>query len=75
MKTLKTSTHESEYMEGDMGRLRYYKGWIITPIKADTMIAQKDRHVLQGEYEEIIVAIETYEKTRTREEKKHGRAH
>ena len=73
MKTLKTSTHENEYMEGDMWRLRYYKGWIITPIKADTMIAQKGRHVLQGEYEEIIVAIETYEKTRIREEKKHDK--
>ena len=73
MKTLKTSTHESEYMEDSMGRLRYYKDWIITPIKADTMIAQKGRHVLQGEYEEIIVAIETYEKTRIREEKKHDK--
>ena len=73
MKTLKTSTRENEYMEDSMGRLRYYKGWIITPIKADTMIAQKGRHVLQGEYEEIIVAIETYEKTRIREEKKHDK--
>ena len=73
MKTLKTSTHENEYMEGDMGRLRYYKGWIITPIKADAMIAQKGRHVLRGKYEEIIVAIETYEKTRIREEKKHDK--
>ena len=56
-----------------MWRLRYYKGWVITPIKADIMIAQKGRHVLQGEYEEIIVAIETYEKTRIREEKKHDK--
>lgn len=57
-------------MEVSVGRLRYYNGWIITPMKADIMIAQKGRHVLCGEYEDIIVAIEAYEKMRTKKEKK-----
>jgi hypothetical protein len=50
--------------------LRVYRGWLITPIKSDVLIAQKGRHSLVGEYEELINAIDRYENRKEKENDK-----
>lgn len=48
--------------------LRVYRGWLITPIKSDTLIAQKGRMTLTGEWEDLVVAIDTHEKQEEKEQ-------
>ena len=47
--------------------LRVYRDWEIAPVSGKKMVAQKGRHSLVGTYEELINAIDKYEK---KEEKK-----
>ncbi len=50
--------------------LRVYRGWLITPIKQNTLIAQKGRMTLTGEWEDLVVAIDTHEKQEEKENDK-----
>ena len=42
--------------------LRVYRGWIITPVSATELVAQKGHDVFRGEYEDLIVKIDRYER-------------
>ena len=44
--------------------LRVYRDWEIAPVSGKKMVAQKGRHSLVGTYEELINAIDKYEKGR-----------
>ena len=50
--------------------LRVYRDWEIAPVSGKKMVAQKGRHSLVGTYEELINAIDKYEK----KEEKDGKA-
>ena len=50
--------------------LRVYRDWEIAPVSGKKMVAQKGRHSLVGAYEELINAIDKYEK----KEEKDGKA-
>ena len=50
--------------------LRVYRDWEIAPVSDKKMVAQKGRHSLVGEYEELINAIDRYENRKEKENDK-----
>lgn len=50
--------------------LRAYRDWEIAPVSGKKMVAQKGRHSLIGTYEELINAIDRYEKGKEKENDK-----
>lgn len=50
--------------------LKVYRGWIVTPLNRDTLIAEKNGRTFTGQWHEIVVDIDSYEYDEAREEKK-----
>ena len=55
--------------------LRAYRGWEIAPVSGKKMVAQKGRHSLVGEYEELINAIDRYENRKENKNDKQREVH
>ena len=49
--------------------LRVYRGWIVTPLNREVLVAEKDGRTFTGEWEEIVPKIDTYEYEQARKER------
>ena len=52
--------------------LRVYRDWEIAPVSGKKMVAQKGRHSLVGTYDELVNAIDKYEKKEKEAEDEKG---
>ena len=50
--------------------LRVYRGWIVTPLNREVLVAEKDGRTFTGQWHEIVVDIDSYEYDKMREETK-----